>query len=43
MPVIIVFCHLRWDFVYQRPQQLVSRLAPLVRAFLAEAAPAVAG
>jgi len=27
MPPIIVFCHLRWDFVYQRPQQLLSRLA----------------
>jgi UDP-galactopyranose mutase len=24
---IIAFCHLRWDFVYQRPQQLLSRLA----------------
>ena len=27
MPTMIVFCHLRWDFVYQRPQQLLSRLA----------------
>jgi UDP-galactopyranose mutase len=27
MPKIIVFCHLRWDFVYQRPQQLLTRLA----------------
>ena len=27
MPTIIVFCHLRWDFVYQRPQHLLSRLA----------------
>lgn len=27
MNTIIVFCHLRWDFVYQRPQQLLSRLA----------------
>jgi protoporphyrinogen oxidase/glycosyltransferase involved in cell wall biosynthesis len=27
MPTIIVFSHLRWDFVYQRPQQLLSRLA----------------
>ncbi len=25
---IIVFSHLRWDFVYQRPQQILSRLAP---------------
>jgi UDP-galactopyranose mutase len=24
---IIVFSHLRWDFVYQRPQHVVSRLA----------------
>lgn len=27
MPAIIVFSHLRWDFVYQRPQQLLTRLA----------------
>jgi len=27
MQTIIVFSHLRWDFVYQRPQQLLSRLA----------------
>jgi len=26
-PAIVVFSHLRWDFVYQRPQQLLSRLA----------------
>ena len=25
LPTMIVFCHLRWDFVYQRPQQLLSR------------------
>ncbi|HEX6707172.1 MAG TPA: glycosyltransferase [Albitalea sp.] len=24
---LVVFCHLRWDFVYQRPQHLLSRLA----------------
>lgn len=24
---MIVFCHLRWDFVYQRPQHIISRLA----------------
>lgn len=24
---LLVFCHLRWDFVYQRPQHLLSRLA----------------
>ena len=27
MPTILVFSHLRWDFVYQRPQHLLSRLA----------------
>src|SRR4051812_26624227 len=27
MPTLIVFCHLRWNFVYQRPQHLLSRLA----------------
>lgn len=27
MDTIIVFSHLRWDFVYQRPQHLLSRLA----------------
>lgn len=27
MPRLIVFSHLRWDFVYQRPQHLLSRLA----------------
>src|SRR5919202_4338510 len=26
-PALIVFSHLRWDFVYQRPQHLLSRLA----------------
>lgn len=24
---LIVFCHLRWDFVLQRPQQVIGRLA----------------
>lgn len=27
MPTLLVFSHLRWNFVYQRPQQLLSRLA----------------
>jgi len=27
MKTLLVFSHLRWDFVYQRPQQLLSRLA----------------
>ncbi|MBC8143091.1 MAG: glycosyltransferase [Armatimonadetes bacterium] len=37
---IIVHCHLRWDFVWQRPQQIVSRLAErLPVLFLEDAAP----
>src|SRR5690606_33281946 len=24
---LIVFCHLRWEFVYQRPQHIISRMA----------------
>ena len=27
MPHVIVFSHLRWEFVFQRPQHLLSRLA----------------
>ena len=27
MPHLIVYCHLRWNFVFQRPQHLLSRLA----------------
>src|SRR5687768_1797372 len=27
MKSIVVMSHLRWDFVYQRPQHLLSRLA----------------
>jgi protoporphyrinogen oxidase len=27
MPTLIVFCHLRWDFVFQRPQHLMTHLA----------------
>jgi UDP-galactopyranose mutase len=37
---IIVHCHLRWDFVWQRPQQIMSRLSkyhPVL--FLEDAAP----
>lgn len=26
-PPLLVFCHLRWNFVHQRPQHLLSRLA----------------
>ncbi|NHZ83084.1 NAD(P)-binding protein [Massilia sp. CCM 8695] len=36
MSTIIVFCHLRWDFVYQRPQQLLSRLAQYFRILFVE-------
>jgi UDP-galactopyranose mutase len=36
MKSIIVFSHLRWDFVYQRPQQLLTRLADLYRIFFVE-------
>ncbi|MCU6499157.1 NAD(P)-binding protein [Rugamonas sp. A1-17] len=36
MPTIIVFSHLRWDFVYQRPQQLMSRLAEYYRILFVE-------
>jgi len=28
---LICFCHLRWDFVYQRPQHLLSRFADQTR------------
>jgi UDP-galactopyranose mutase len=24
---VVVYCHLRWDFVYQRPQHVLSRIA----------------
>jgi len=36
MKSLIVFSHLRWDFVYQRPQQLLSRLARNYRVFFIE-------
>ena len=36
LPTMIVFCHLRWDFVYQRPQQLLSRLAEHYRILVIE-------
>jgi len=34
--VIITFSHLRWNFVYQRPQHLLSRLAKKRRVFFIE-------
>src|SRR5690606_7682799 len=36
MPHLIVFSHLRWDFVYQRPQRLLSRLARDYRVLFVE-------
>ncbi len=33
---MIVFCHLRWDFVYQRPQHLISRLSKDFRILVVE-------
>jgi UDP-galactopyranose mutase len=33
---LVVFSHLRWDFVYQRPQHLLSRLARQRRVFFIE-------
>ncbi len=30
---LVCFCHLRWDFVYQRPQHLMSRFAKQFRTF----------
>jgi UDP-galactopyranose mutase len=33
---LICFCHLRWDFVYQRPQHLMSRYAKRFRVFYIE-------
>jgi UDP-galactopyranose mutase len=36
VPTIITFSHLRWDFVYQRPQHLLSRLAARHRVIFIE-------
>ena len=36
MQPLVVFSHLRWDFVYQRPQQLMARLAKDYRVFFVE-------
>lgn len=43
METLFVFSHLRWDFVYQRPQQLMSRLARHYRIFFIEEPVAGAG
>jgi glycosyltransferase involved in cell wall biosynthesis len=36
MPHLIVFSHLRWEFVFQRPQHLLSRLARHFRVLVVE-------
>jgi UDP-galactopyranose mutase len=36
MSTLLVFSHLRWDFVFQRPQHLLSRLAHRHRVFYIE-------
>jgi UDP-galactopyranose mutase len=36
MQPLIVFSHLRWDFVFQRPQHLMTRLAKHYRVFFIE-------
>ena len=33
---LVCLSHLRWDFVYQRPQHLISRFAPQHRVFFVE-------
>jgi len=33
---LVVFCHLRWDFVFQRPQHLLTRFSKNRRVFLIE-------
>src|SRR5689334_23379893 len=33
---LLCFSHLRWDFVYQRPQHLMSRFANQFRVFFIE-------
>lgn len=33
---MVVFCHLRWQFVYQRPQHLISRMSKSMKVLLIE-------
>src|SRR4051812_41055786 len=33
---VLCFCHLRWDFVFQRPQPLLSRFSKENRVFFFE-------
>jgi glycosyltransferase involved in cell wall biosynthesis len=35
-PLLVCFSHLRWDFVWQRPQHLLSRAAKLYRVIVIE-------
>jgi hypothetical protein len=35
-PILLCFSHLRWDFVYQRPQHLLSRAAKSFRVIMLE-------
>ena len=36
LPDVVCLSHLRWDFVYQRPQHLLSRFARYTRVFFVE-------
>ncbi|MCH7408431.1 glycosyltransferase [Belliella sp. DSM 111904] len=33
---MVVFCHLRWDFVYQRPQHIISRFSHELKVLFVE-------
>lgn len=33
---MIVFCHLRWQFVYQRPQHIISQMAKKMKILFVE-------
>jgi len=35
-PVLVCFSHLRWDFVFQRPQHLLTRAARQFRVYFVE-------
>lgn len=36
LPDLVCFSHLRWDFVFQRPQHLLSRFGAQIRVFVIE-------
>src|SRR5688572_9091379 len=36
LPALVCFSHLRWNFVYQRPQHLMSRFVRDYRVFFVE-------